>query len=597
MNFPRLARLALFGLGLLTYVGTSTQAFAAPLKVRVRGAARLSARAARDQTNAAASELVLSGSLTDDVGTPLPMRRVSVRVVREGAPDDDRVAEALQHPRGCDNAGRGPTAWAVVASGRNEILATTDEDGRFCVRASLDPPDRYRATLVYVPAPNDALVDGASRELTFDLSRRALALRFDPTPRVVAADAPRTSIEALAIVDDDATPRVAPGLKLVLASEKDEIATGTTDNSGRVRFDVVGAKLGPPGRGELRVSFAGDAATAESSHVEEIERHVKVVLKVPAAERGQLVAGSPEDGIPLTTEVSSSAGAVSEGSVEARVGEIVVGTAPVERGVARLTLTFAGEGSEALVRLRYVPASPWYEPPATDPSIRVPLREPSLLAKAPLFLTGLAVLVLFLLGRVSGQKNKTAAAAPVPAPDRAGAPGLEVVRAAADGDAHWTGTVIDAHEGTPIAGARVWIERGTFEGREELASAVTGGDGRFTLKRDFAKTGGEIIVAEARLHARFSQDLPSPGEIAIALAERRRAILARLVEWARRRGAPFDARPEATPGHVRRAASGETATVRWAEAVERAAFGPGEVDAGTEEAIEQLGPPDPAKRG
>jgi len=62
------------------------------------------------------------------------------------------------------------------------------------------------------------------------------------------------------------------------------------------------------------------------------------------------------------------------------------------------------------------------------------------------------------------------------------------------------------------------------------------------------------------------------------------------VKWARRRGPPFDARPEPTPGHVRRAAGAELATARWADAVERAVFGPGEIDARTEHEIDRLAP-------
>ena len=52
----------------------------------------------------------------------------------------------------------------------------------------------------------------------------------------------------------------------------------------------------------------------------------------------------------------------------------------------------------------------------------------------------------------------------------------------------------------------------------------------------------------------------------------------------------FDVRPEATPGHVKRVASGEAGTARWADAVERAAFGPGDVDARIEQEIERLAP-------
>lgn len=598
---------------------------AAPLKVRVRGAAKLSARAQRvaasgdartpgDVVGPAVNELLLSGALTDDAGQPLALQPVVIRIVRETDPHDARTALGVAAARGCDSAApptpgappprRGATTWGIAVSGPTdapEITATTDEEGRLCLRARLDP-DRYKATLVYTPPPTQALLDGVEREITFDLARRGLALRFDPTPRVVQLGTPSATIEAIAIVDDDETPRVAPGLDLVLANEKDELARAQTDTSGRARFVLPGVKLGAPGPGELRVSFRGDAETAPASHGEDVERHVKIAVRVPAAERGELRPAVPEDGISLVAEVSPTGGTpeapvapadpLSEGSVEARIGDVVVGTAPVERGFARLVLTFTAQGDEARVRLRYVPASPWYEP-LGEPTVHVPIRGPSLWSKAPILLAGLAVLAFFLVGRVSGQKNK-----PEPAPAKADGEGrdakprLDVVRPAERGQEGWTGRIVDAHEGSPVRGARVWIERGTFEGRAVLASVETDGDGRFALPGIGAALGDETITAEGRLHARLSQQLPPPGELAIALAQRRRALLAGLVRWARRRGPPFDARPEPTPGHVRRAASDEAATARWAEAVERAAFGPGEIDARAEQEVAGLAPED-----
>jgi hypothetical protein len=85
--------------------------------------------------------------------------------------------------------------------------------------------------------------------------------------------------------------------------------------------------------------------------------------------------------------------------------------------------------------------------------------------------------------------------------------------------------------------------------------------------------------------------LPEAGELDVALVLRKRALLDRLVAWARRRGLPFDARPEPTPGHVRRAAAGEFTVARWADAVERAAFGGQVVDAHAEKEVERLAPP------
>ncbi len=584
-------RVALAVLALVAFAGAPRYAQAQGLRIKVRGAATITARASRDQ-----GEVVLSGTLTDDAGDALPGQNVTVRVTREADPHDPKVAEGLRAARGCDRAADRPRpqmAWSVSVRGSQEapeVALLTDEDGRFCFRARLDP-DRFTASLHWRDARGGTLLEPADQELAFDLSRRSLALSFDPRPKIIALDAQQLGFEALAIVDDDAMPRVASGLSLVLATESGkEIARTTTDASGRARFVLASSSVGPPGPGELRVSFAGDAETAKAEHVELVERHVKVSVRVPAADRGELVAQVPEEGIPIQAEVTSIAGPVGEGAIEAHVGDVVVGAAPVERGIARLTLTFAAQGSETLVALRYVPSSPWYEP-LPEPTVRIPIRGPGILSKAPILLAGLAVLVFFLVGRVSSKSAK-ATAAPARKADgeaRDGKPKLEIVRSAARGERGWTGRVIDAHEGDPVTNARVWIERGSFDGRTVLASVATDARGKFTIP-PLDVVGGEQIAAEAPLHARLVQPLPGSGEIAIALAQRRRALLARLVTWAKHRGAPFDVRPEPTPGHVRRAAGDDAETARWADAVEQAVFGGGDVDAAVEREIEQLAP-------
>lgn len=571
---------------------------AAPAKLRVRGAAKLTVHASRggappptpESPPAPASAdrgpgeepragLVFSGVLTDDAGEPLPAQAVTIRVAREARPGDASVAEGLREAAACE----GGRIRAKGGDGGAEIIATTDDAGRFCFRARLEP-DRYLARVAFAGA---GLVDGAARDLSFDLSRQHLRLRFDPTPRSLDVGAPRAVFEVLARIEGEGAPRAAPGLALALASEEKALGRAVTDGSGRARFFVAGPDLGPPGPGELRVAFGGDADIAPSSEVAEIERRAPVTVTVPAAERGELTPGVPEEGISLVAEASSSVGPVGEGTIEARVGEVVVGAAPVEDGSAHLTLTFASPGDEALVKLSYVPSSPWYEP-IGEPTITLPLQRPSLASKAPMLVAGLAVLAFFLLGR-----TRRAETEPQPrsgpterAPE--GKPRLEVVRAER-GARGWTGRLLDAHDAVPVRG-RVWIERGTFEGRSVLASVETDADGGFSLP-DVGRThGDEKISAEARLHARYEEPLPPAGELVISLAQRRRALLERLVRWARRRGPPFDARPEATPGHVRRAASDEPSTARWAHAIERAAFGPDEVDAQVEADLEELAP-------
>ena len=563
-------------------------AHAEGIHIRVRGTAKLTAHASRDQ-----GELVMTGTLVDDAGQPLPNETVTIHVTRESDPKDPTVIQGLRAARSCDRGtDRPPTAFAMRVIGpadAPDVAVVTDEGGRFCFRARL-VPDRHLAHLAW---RGSTLVDAADADLGFDLSRQALLLRFDPTPRVIALDNPKVDLEAAALVEDDGATVAKQGLALVLASEKgDELGRAVTDSSGRARFGVSVAKLGPPGRGSLKVSFAGDGQTAFAVQVAEIERRVKVVVHAGAAERGELKPQIPEEGIPLDVEVTSAVGPVSEGAVEAMVGDTVVGAAPVERGLARLTLTFAAQGSDVGVRLRYVPTSPWYEP-LGDLSVRVPIRGPSITSKLPILLAGLAVLAFFLVGRVASKGNKPEPApAPVAPASNVGKPRLEVVRPAARGELGWRGRIIDAHEGTPVRNARVWIERGTFDGRVVLASMQTDGGGAFHFAHLPGLVGDEQMAAEAPYHAHLAQALPPAGEISIALVLRRRQLLARLVKWARGRGRPYDVKPEPTPGHVRRAAADDPQAARWADAIEKAVFGGGEVDARLEGEIERMAPPD-----
>ncbi|MBS2018971.1 MAG: hypothetical protein JST00_39255 [Deltaproteobacteria bacterium] len=584
-----------FAAFVLLLLGSARSAHAQSIKIRVKGNAKITAHAARDPGSSGQDglvDLVLSGSLADDAGEPLAAQGVRIKVSRESDPRDPQVSTGIRAARSCD---RGtdprPTAYAVRVEGpaeSPEVVTVTDESGRFCFRARL-VPDRHRAHLSW---PGQNLVEGVASDVAFDLSRQTLRLRFDPPPKIVGLDNARTNVEAAAFVDDEALSHPQARLALTLTNEKnEELGRGTTDGFGRARFLVETARLGPPGRGELRVSFAGDRDTAFATQSAEIERRVKVTLRVPALEKGEMQPQVPEDGIPLIVDVGSVVGPVGEGTVEARIGETMIGAAPVERGIARVTLTFSAPGAEANVRLRYVPTAPWFEP-LGEPIVHVPIRGPGLLSKAPILVAGLAVLAFFLVGRVASKSTKVEPAPSIVDAKEAnvGKARVDVVRAAGRGETGWRGTVIDAHDGSPVRGARLWIERGTFEGRTVLASVGADARGRFALG-DVGKTvGDEQLGCEAPLHARLLQPLPPPGELSIAVVLRRRALLQRLVAWAKRKGRPFDVKPEPTPGHVRKAAGDDFQTARWADAIERAVYGAGEVDARTEAEIERMVP-------
>jgi hypothetical protein len=126
-----------------------------------------------------------------------------------------------------------------------------------------------------------------------------------------------------------------------------------------------------------------------------------------------------------------------------------------------------------------------------------------------------------------------------------------------------------------------------------VAAAPPDSDGAFVLA-PVAVQPGDRLVAEGPLHGALQLPPPAFGEIRIALVSRKRALLDRLVAWARRRGRPFDAQPEPTPGHVQRMARPGDAVKVWADAVERAMYSGGAIDARSEAEVDRLAPGDPS---
>ena len=596
---------------LATCASHASRATAAPARLRLRGSAHIDAHGAR----AEGEEILLRGVLQDDAASPLARETITLSIARAASPaqrvglGDDRRA-----PRSCATGVHDPRP-----SADHTLTLTTDDAGRFCVRAPL-PVDRYVAHLEWA---GSTLVDGAKADVPVDMSRRALTLRFEPEPRVVsvAAIAPTAptaptratagapvavtpvALEAVAAIDDNGTLAAAGGLALTLTNERGALlAGGRTNAAGRLRFVIDPELAGPPGRGELRVAFAGNADTASTTHVAEIERHTRVDLLVPGAsraggERGEagdvLPAGAPEDGVAFTVTARARGVDVPSGSVEAWAFDMRVGAASVEHGEAKVVVTFAADPAatapgDVAITLRYAPSAPWYEP-GEPRVVRLPLRGASPWRQLPLVLAGLAVIAWFVLGRTA--RARTASHAPPrPRPVSRGEAKVDVVRVARDPHTGWSGRIVDAHDGDPVKDAFVSIVRPAFGLAEVVGRTQAGDDGRFELHRGAEARPGDELLIEAPLHASLRRPLPPSGELDVALVLRRRALLARLVSWARQRGRPFDARPEPTPGHVRRQAGNDFNLARWAEAVERAAFAGLAVDARAEEEIDRLAP-------
>jgi hypothetical protein len=304
------------------------------------------------------------------------------------------------------------------------------------------------------------------------------------------------------------------------------------------------------------------------------------------------VSGTPEDGVAFDVGVHTRFGNAPSGTVEATLGGVTVGAASVVMGHANVVAVFATNvrsGENTTLTLRYVPDEPYYVPSSLA-SVPIEVKSPSPLRQAPLLLGALAIGAWILAGRAA-RKRKTMAPPP-PERDRAneGSPRIEVIAPSKPGVRRWAGRVVDAHDGTPIEGVRVAVERPGFQDKLTLASTFTGKNGTFAIE-EVPDAPGAMLVAEGPLHSAFERPLPEPCMLEIALVSRKRRVLDRLVEWARRRGPPYASAAEPTPLHVRKAAGADDRTAKWAKAVEQAAFDDVAVDARVEREVEDLEPP------
>jgi 5-hydroxyisourate hydrolase-like protein (transthyretin family) len=558
-------------LGLLCALFSATPAHAT--RVRVHGTAKLSMEVLRG------TPATIRGLLRDDTGAPIAGERVVVSVEREGAPADASVRAAMLAAKRC--SGTEPVYLEPDSMGPR-----TDDEGRFCLTLLLGA-DRYRVHASYA---GDKLTDGAKLDLPADLVRARLRLAFDPELHTVALEAKSTTLEATAATDENGALEPAAGKSITLFTESGaEIARETTNVSGRARFVVPTARLGSPGKGELRLTFAGDADTAFADVRSEIDRVAPVELTLS----GPVPEGATDDGVPAAIDVSTAAsGPVSEGSVEAHLHDVVVGMAPVTAGHARLVLTFASHGPQPVeVHVRYVPVSPFYRAQAPL-LVKVSPGSGSPWKRAPLVVLAVAVLAFLILFR---RQQRVAPKVPSVRKEELGPIGharVDMVKPVQYARSGWTGEVVDAHEGTPVNGADVRIERPSFQAKQLLAQARADAQGRWKLAHVEVLPGDELVVS-GPLHSELPTKVPPEGELRIALVLRKRAILASLVKWARAKGGAYDGKPEPTPGLVRRLASHDYRTARWADAVEQGAFDAVTVDRAKEREIEALRPDAP----
>ncbi|MEP7125891.1 MAG: carboxypeptidase regulatory-like domain-containing protein [Byssovorax sp.] len=544
------------------------------LHVHVRGTAELQVAASSEPDG-----FSIRGELIDDAGSPIPRASITIQAF---APDDLRTPIRLASLEPCE---------APTIRGRGGVSADgaidTDERGTFCVVGKATIPKvvfkvRYAGSKLH-----DAFETQLSVEPDQDHLLRTL-VRFEPPPETVDLDKETVTITASLRIDrSDAsrpgspTPARREGIALTLEDEKAKpLAEAATGGDGRARFEVKTATFAGPGAGEVIARFAGKPGIAKASIAQPIVRRADVHLAL----MHPIERADADDGFAIDVDVTTGRGAVEGGVVEvirslsaARSSPVTsgesVGAGEVAHGHARVVVSFASGGASTVpILLRYVPSAPWYRAgPALQTEVN--LAGPGILKEILVALVVLAAGAWVVGGWRRAPKAPVAPSdllAPAVPPGKAGVQVLGPARNATG----WSGVVSDAHEGTPIVGARLAIIAPSFQGDGVVAEVHTDEHGAFTI--DAPHRSDARLVVESALHSAYEQALPPPSALGVALVTRRRALLDRLVRWARRQGAPYDGTPEPTPGHVRRvAARGSAEEIEaWARRVEHVAYGP-----------------------
>jgi hypothetical protein len=556
--FFRLVAPAAAAFGLL-----ATQPIHAAPRVQVRGASRVEM-----QAFGPTSRMTIMGTLRDEVGAPIPRAKILMGAF---------VAQDVPAPwLSIFPCGRLPSATFVE---HVDDAIEVDDAGTWCVIATLG---RDRAAL-RATFGGDVLHDGPRSEILWDAAQRAMSLSFSPRPDRIDLDAPRNRVSCRVTVPADVG---SAGIQLELRDERGQsLGSVYADDAGLAVFDIATAKLSGPGIGALHLGFAGNSSLAATSTTTSITRFARVKLE-PGRDELQ---GDPSSGLDVHVRASTARGPVSEGTVEAVFGSDVVGTGVVRAGVADMFVTFSPPRGVATVGLaiRYVADAP-YHMPGESARVTVRLVQSAVALRFLPVVVAAGVAVWLLRGwRRPRRLERVDALAKEPK----GVASLEIV-----GETRtvlrWSGRVVDAHDSEPVPGARLRVIAPSFVDLDVVRETLTGSDGRFEF--DLQTSVKELrLRLEAPLHSELERALPPPSDLVISLVSRRRTLLQRLVEWARRAGKPWDVSPEPTPGHVARVATAQQRRdeiAAWAQNVERKAFGPDPVDARAEREVKALEP-------
>lgn len=560
------------GLALLGIVLTLGEPLRADPVLRVRGGVRFEASAM-----AAGGRTLVVGTLVDDTGRPVSEGLVHLRGMSA-----DGTAAALPRPEACAGSSEAGTLGPGSDSGTPSLRS--DRAGRFCATFVSDVP----AIELRFHDPRGFFDDGVHK-LIAEATRQGIELRFVPSLTTLDLQREAQRIEVAVRAPSPLFTASAPlpiALYAVTARGEELLAQGTCPTGASTGLTFASSRIKAPGPLELAVRFAG------SDGLQPAEARIRLVAttRVQLALSRTPERADPSEGIAIDVALGSSAGAVTSGSVEARLGGQTVGISRVDRGSAHVVARFVRRGARAELELRYLPSEPWWV--AGHPLAVTAELAPRGRFGSWLWLVAITALALWLVRGWRRPPRVPRAPSVLGEPRRPPAAAVVVVEAD-QSFAGWRGNVSDAHETTPVAGAEVSLF-GPPPERALLVRTTTDAEGHFELP---GADGADLVFsASSPWHSEFTCPAPPHGRLRVDLVSRRRNLLTRLVRWAERRGPMGRGLGEPTPAEVVRQArrSKRPDVAEWAGAVEQTAFGPAPVDDQVESQVLSREPTDAA---
>ena len=521
----------------------------AEAKLRVTGTLTIEASASQRQN---ASEV--DAWLLDDAGHRVSAVDLSIRPLNVSNPLTARDCQSRTVP--------------LLAKADGSYVARSNGSGALCVHFD-GTPEHAEFELSFVD-PN-GLYGSASRRVVADSATRNVEMAFTPAPSALALE---RDTQIISLLTHPMPPldagEAAESLSVSLNMKREagaphSLAVSSVEIGSALEFRIPSGAFGAPGPIELSAEFPGSISTRAARVV----AHGTVTAQAVLALAEPIAPSHTESGVRVRVRVSSAAGPVPSGSVEARSAGSSLGSARVANGSAELYLQMEESVAKAHpLELRYLPDSPWWFP-AAPLSVSIPVLPPSPWRRVA-WIAAVALLGTWLL--LGWQRPRRLERAASSAPPRHVARAPVDVLEVGDAQGGWHGQVLDAHDGSPIPDAVVVVRLPAFDASGVLRSARTDERGGFVLEGTGAAGPGAALEVRAPFHAPLAAPMPLPGKLVLSLTSRRRTLLARFVEWAVHDGG-WERRGEATPGEVARRTD-RTEVASWASAVDEAAFGP-----------------------